>query len=115
MKFSQKIAASSALAIGLLFAAGGAGAADRTATNDDIAVRFSDQRVNSPAEAEALYKKLRSAAREVCDANAGGHRTLEVRTRVDRCVKSVLADAVSKINQPLLTSVYEARNGKSNG
>jgi UrcA family protein len=115
MNLTQKIAASGALALSLLFAAASAGAADRTATSSDIAVKFSQEQVNSPADAEALYKKLRAAARSVCDADAGGHRTLEVRSRVDRCVKGVLADAVSKINQPLLTSVYEARNGKSNG
>jgi UrcA family protein len=115
MNLTHKIAAGGALALSLLFAAGNAGAADRTATGNDIAVRFSDQQLNGPADAEALYKKLRAAARSVCDADAGGHRTLEVRSRVDRCMKTVLADAVSKINQPLLTSVHEARTGKSNG
>jgi UrcA family protein len=115
MNLSQKSAASGALALGLLFAAASAGAADRTATGSDIAVKFSGQQVNSSADAEALYKKLRAAARSVCDADAGGHRTLEVRSRVDRCVKAVLADAVSKIDQPLLTSVHEAKTGKFNG
>jgi UrcA family protein len=43
----------------LLLAAGNAGAADRTATSADIAVKFSDVQLNSEADAETLYKKLR--------------------------------------------------------
>ena len=101
------------LATALLLAAGAAGAADRTATSTDIAVRFSDVQLKSEADAEQLYKKLRSAAKSVCDDNAGGHRTLEVRNRAEKCVNQVLADAVRKIDQPLLTALHESKTGKS--
>ena len=104
---------SSALITALLLAAGTAGAADRTATSADIAVKLSDVQLNNAADAEALYKKLRAAARAVCDDNAGGHRTLEVRNRAEKCVNQVLADAVRKIDQPLLTSLHESKTGKS--
>src|SRR5262249_42445408 len=95
------IGSSAFVASALLLAAGNAGAAARTATSADIAVKFSDVQLNSEADAEQLYKKLRSAARAVCDDNAGGHRTLEVRNRAEKCVNQVLADAVRKIDQPL--------------
>jgi UrcA family protein len=65
------------------------------------------------ADAENLYKKLRSSARAVCDDNAGGHRTLEVRSRAEKCVNQVLADAVRKINQPLLTTLHESKTRSS--
>jgi len=107
------ICGSAILASALLLAAGTAGAADRTATSADIAVKFSEVQLNSEADAEQLYKKLRSAARAVCDDNAGGHRTLEVRTRAEKCVNQVLADAVHKINQPMLTALHESKTGKS--
>lgn len=107
------IGSSALLATALLLAAGNAGAADRTATSADIAVRFSQVQLNNEADAEALYKKLRSAAKSVCDDNAGGHRTLEVRNRAEKCVNQVLADAVRKIDQPLLTALHQSKTGKS--
>jgi len=98
-----------ALLASLLLAAGSAGAADRTATSADIAVKYSQVQLDNEADAENLYKKLRSSARTVCDDVAGGHRTLEVRARAEKCVNAVLADAVRKINQPLLTTVHESK------
>ena len=104
---------SAAFVTAMLLAAGNAGAADRTATSADIAVKFSEVQLNSEADAENLYKKLRSAARAVCDDNAGGHRTLEVRTRAEKCVNQVLADAVRRINQPMLTALHETKTSKT--
>jgi UrcA family protein len=103
----------SALVSALLRAAGTAGAADRTATSADIAVKFSQVQLNSEADAEALYKKLRSAARAVCDDNAGGHRTLEVRARAEKCTSQVLADAVRRIDQPMLSALHETKVSKT--
>ncbi len=110
---SQKISTGAAgLVLALMFATN-AGAGDRTATAGDIAIKYSGEQLSNEADAQALYKKLRSAARSVCDDNAGGHRTMEVRNRTEKCVKQVLADAVRKIDQPLLTTVHEARTTKS--
>jgi UrcA family protein len=111
---SQKICAGGTALLAALLIATGAGAADRTATSADIAVKYSGVQLANEAEAEALYKKLRAAARAVCDDNAGGHRTLEIRARAEKCVKQVLADAVQKIDQPVLTTVHESRRGRSN-
>ena len=111
---SNKISiGSAAFVTAMLLATGNAGAADRTATSADIAVKFSDVQLNSEADAETLYKKLRSAARAVCDDNAGGHRTLEVRSRAEKCVNQVLADAVRRINQPMLTALHETKTSKT--
>jgi UrcA family protein len=110
---SQKISAGGTVLLAALVIATSASAADRTATSADIAVKYSDVELTSEADAADLYKKLRSAARAVCDDNAGGHRTLEVRARAEKCVKQVLADAVRKIDQPLLTTVHQASTNKS--
>jgi UrcA family protein len=104
---------SAAFVTAILLAAGNAGAADRTATSADIAVKFSEVQLNSEADAENLYKKLRSAARAVCDDNAGGHRTLEVRTRAEKCVNQVLADAVRRIDKPMLTALHENKTART--
>jgi UrcA family protein len=104
---------SAAFVTAMLLAAGNAGAADRTATSADIAVKFSEVQLNSEADAENLYKKLRSAARAVCDDNAGGHRTLEVRTRAEKCVNQVLADAVRRIDKPMLTALHENKTART--
>jgi len=104
---------SAAFVTAMLLAAGNAGAADRTATSADIAVKFSEVQLNNEADAENLYKKLRSAARAVCDDNAGGHRTLEVRTRAEKCVNQVLADAVRRIDKPMLSALHETKTAKT--
>jgi UrcA family protein len=104
---------SAAFVTAMLLATGNAGAADRTATSADIAIKFSEVQINNEADAETLYKKVKSAARAVCDDNAGGHRTLEVRTRTEKCVNQVLADAVRRINQPMLTALHETKTGKT--
>ena len=104
---------SSALLAALLLAAGNAGAGDRTATSADIAIKFSEVQISNEADAEVLYKKVKSAARAVCDDTAGGHRTLEVRARTEKCVNQVLADAVRRINQPMLTALHETRTAKT--
>lgn len=111
---SKKISlAGSALMTALLLAAGNAGAADRTATSADIAVKFSDVQLNTEADAEALYKKLRSAARAVCDDNAGGHRTLEIRSRAEKCTSQVLADAVRRIDKPMLSALHQTKTSNA--
>ena len=87
---------------------------DRTATACDIAVKYSGEQLSNEADAQALYKKLRIAARAVCDDNAGGHRHAGGDALApQKCVKQVLADAVRKIDQPLLTTVHESKTNKS--
>jgi UrcA family protein len=97
----------------LMFAATDAGAADRTATEPDVAIKFSNVELNNAADAEKLYHKLRFAARDVCGMNAGGHRTLEARTQAQRCYDAVLSDAVRKIDQPMLTTLHASQKSKS--
>jgi len=111
---SRKISfGSSAMLTALLLAAGNAGAADRTATSADIAVKFSEVELTSETGAEKLYKKLRAAARTVCDDNAGGFRTLEERARAERCTSQVLADAVRRVNKPVLTALHATKTSDS--
>ena len=55
-----------------------------------------------------MYRKLKAAARKVCGLGLGGALTLDQRTVREECVDGALADAVQRINRPMLTSVHEA-------
>lgn len=110
---TRKISIGGALITSLLLAAGAASAADRSATSRDITVKFSNAQLTNEADAEQVYRKLRLAARRVCDDIAGGNRTLVERMHVRQCVDAALADAVRKIDQPRLTALHRSKAGKS--
>jgi UrcA family protein len=54
---------------------------------------------------ETLYERIHAAAWRVCDQRAG-----EL-TAVGRCVRKTEADAVGKVNVPLLTAFYQKKTG----
>jgi UrcA family protein len=74
---------------------------------DQSTVKYADLNVSSPAGAAALYARINTAANGVC-------RTLEDRdlaskTHFSRCVQKAIADAVVKVDQPALYSIYSAK------
>ena len=77
-----------------------------------IAVRYSQEMLDNPADAARVYGKLKQAARQVCGIYGGGVRTLQERAVASRCVEQTLADVVRKIDRPLLTQLYTSRIGK---
>ena len=68
-------------------------------------VKFADLNLGSPEGVEVLYGRIHAAARRVCDQPAG-----EL-TAIGRCVRKTEADAVSKVNVPLLTALYQKKTG----
>jgi UrcA family protein len=74
------------------------GAASRT-------VKFADLNVSDPSGAHALYIRIRAAAQVVCS-----YYFFATDTDKARCVHDATADAVTKINQPALSAVYDANN-----
>ena len=48
------------------------------------------------------------AARKVCDLQPGNGLKLAERTKAVECFNEALADAVQRINRPMLTSVHES-------
>jgi UrcA family protein len=88
------------LALGLsVVSAADPGAASRT-------VKFSDLNTSSPSGAHVLYIRIRAAARVVCS-----YYFFATDTDRARCVHDATADAVSEINQPALSAVYNANHG----
>ncbi|MEO8061790.1 MAG: UrcA family protein [Pseudomonadota bacterium] len=78
---------------------------------DGIAVRFAQDALDNPEDAAKVYTKLKYASRKACGL-VGGFLNMSERTRAYRCYEQTLADVVSKINRPMLTSVHDSKLNK---
>ncbi len=77
-----------------------------------VTVSYADLNLNTPAGVEALYARLRTASRSVCEV--GQRRALADVMASRSCYRQVLATAVSSANVPTLTARYRiggAREG----
>jgi UrcA family protein len=70
-----------------------------------ITVKFADLNISSPSGALVLYERIRAAAQGACSY-------FWFKTDADeaRCVHDAVTNAVTKINQPALSAVYNAKN-----
>jgi len=71
-------------------------------------VKFSDLDISTPSGAHALYRRIRAAAQVVCS-----HYFLLTDTDKARCVRDATEEAVTRINQPALSAVYNASSKPS--
>ena len=71
-------------------------------------VKFADLDISNPSGAHVLYRRIRAAAQVVCSSYFFATDTDKA-----RCVRDATADAVTKINQPALSAVYNANNKTS--
>jgi UrcA family protein len=86
-------------------------AANGNSQADGIAVRFAQDALDNPEDAAKVYAKLKLASRKACGL-VGGFLNMSERTRAYRCYDQTLADVVSKINRPMLTSVHDSKANK---
>ncbi len=89
-------------------------AAERDETRQ-VVVQFGDLNLSNPQGAAALYRRIASAANEVCDAYGIDSRVLGSRTSIDACVKKAISDAVTKVGRSELFAVYNAKNSGAAG
>jgi UrcA family protein len=68
-------------------------------------VKFADLNLSSQQGVEALYGRIHAAARRVCAQPAGESAA------VGRCQAKSEADAIGKVNVPLLTAFYQKKTG----
>ena len=75
-------------------------------------VRFPELDLSKIEGVATLYNRLRSAARLVCEPGQD-----ELNPRPDRaCINKAIAEAVAKVNRPLLTQYHQLRiKGDSTG
>jgi len=71
-----------------------------------ITVRFADLDLSSIAGAKTLYHRIQAAASQVCRP-VGTDPIEQFGSRA--CARKATADAVSKVNNPLLTAVHTGR------
>jgi UrcA family protein len=73
-------------------------------------VSFRDLNLETPEGAAVLYRRIRSAAYEVCE-NPSGYDLSQL--KMQTCIKDAVSRAVTQVNRPLLTSLYKEKAGKS--
>jgi UrcA family protein len=83
-------------------------AAESQAETPRISVSYQDIDFATSKGTANVYRKLKSAANKVCGLTPGGRLTLEQHTKAQECADEALADAVQRINRPMLTSAHEA-------
>ena len=71
-------------------------------------VKFGDLNLSNPQGAAALYQRIWSAAVTVCRPQDDG--SLASKGRMQTCVHKAIADAVTKVGQPGLFAIYNAKN-----
>ena len=72
-------------------------------------VKYGDLNLSNPQGAAALYGRIVQAAYAVCDTADIG---LWSRTAVHDCISKAVADAVTKVGEPRLIAVYNAKNSR---
>src|ERR1700675_31938 len=77
-------------------------AADPGAVN--ITVKFADLNISSTSGARVLYERIRAAAQAAC-----AYYWFHTDADEARCVRDAVANAVTRINQPALSAVYNAK------
>jgi UrcA family protein len=95
----------------MVFVASDVHAASMASTADGIVVKYSQEEIKSEADAERVYRKVKSAARKACGLD-GGFLNLGERTRAERCYEETLADVVRKIDRPQLTALHDSKTSK---
>jgi len=87
-------------------------AAEPEAVPTKVIVHYQDTAFSTAEGTAQVYRKLKSAARMVCGINDGGRLTIDQGVAAKNCFDTALADAVRRIDRPMLTSVHtrHARN-----
>lgn len=77
-----------------------------------LVVKYGDLNVSSPRGAAALYNRIAAAANEVCNSFSIDSRNLVAQARLNACVHKAIRDAVTKVGQPELFAIYNAKNSQ---
>jgi len=76
-----------------------------------VTVRFADLDLSRPEGAQTLYSRLRRAAEQVCiqvESESGLSWAFSARKA---CIEKATADAIAKVNRPLLTAYGHSKTG----
>jgi UrcA family protein len=104
---------SSAAALGSVIVASLAALPAAAAVNDNplsTKVTFGDLDISHPPGAAVLYSRIRSAAAKVC--TPFGATGIATKALVDECIRQAISGAVTTIDQPALSRISSAKNGR---
>ena len=87
---------------------GAAVAADWSGDAPTVTVSYADLNLDKPAGAAALYRRIKVGAKDVCSFLEG--RDPHTVMLWDQCMHKAIADAVAKVDRPVLTAYYRAKN-----
>jgi UrcA family protein len=76
-----------------------------------VIVKFGDLDLSSSQGATTLYRRIRSGAGKVCWRMFDSD--LAYTLGRDACLQSVIADAVTHVNQPALSAIFASKYGVS--
>jgi UrcA family protein len=107
-KYAPAVAVLGALTIGSLCV--NAQDAERAAAKPSVTVRYADLNLNTSAGLDALYARLRSAARGVC--NVGEGRALVDAMAAKSCYRQTLDTAVDNMKSPPLSALHRAETAR---
>jgi UrcA family protein len=74
-------------------------------TTQQVTVKFADLDLSTPEGAQALYGRIKRAARMVCDLD---DTEPELIALYRECYDDAVANAVAQANRPMLTSLYQS-------
>lgn len=77
-----------------------------------LTVSYADLDLTRAEGAQTLYRRLRSAARQVCDAGYD-MRALAERARYRACVEKAVEEAVRTIDRDVLTALHRRKAPRS--
>ena len=109
INYSKNIALATVAALGVASLAIGAHADESVVRAPARTVHYSDLNLNTQAGAEVLYKRIRSAAEQVC--GDVGSRRLEEAAEARACVDQAVVASVRAVNNLHLTNTYNSHFG----
>jgi len=88
---------------------GALASADEGTSPPQVIVKFADLDASTSQGAAALYRRIHSAALDVCSRMYVIEQAYRLHS--DACLQQVIADAVIKVNRPALSAVYASQYG----
>ena len=75
-------------------------------------VSYADLNVNNSAGVEALYKRIKKAAYEVCQIPTGTHQ-IKIESEFKACKADSVDRAIKQANLPTLTALHQSKTGRN--
>lgn len=84
-----------------------AATADTFPDANSVVVRYDDLNLANPAGIEKLYRRIRTAAKIVCGGSES--RSLQAMQLASQCRERAIDDAVSTVNNRVLTAMHKEK------